>query len=94
MCINLDKIISAGKINLCAFDKAGALTEDYLNIVGFLPVEAHYKDENEIYLDSINSHNVIIFDQFYDSVKILSNNNFEYYKSKCINKDGITKKKN
>ena len=93
MCINRDKIIYAGKINICVFDKTGTLTEDHLNIAGFLPVEAHQKSENEIYLDSYNSHNVFIFDQFYDSVKNLSNKNFEYYKSKCVNKEIITKKK-
>ena len=45
MCINRDKITSAGKINVCVFDKTGTLTEDHLNIAGFLPVEAHHKDD-------------------------------------------------
>ena len=92
ICINRDKIIYAGKINICVFDKTGTLTEDHLNIAGFLPVEAHQKDKIEIDIDSNNS-NVFIFDQFYDSVKILSNKNLEYYKSKSENKDVNKKKK-
>jgi cation-transporting ATPase 13A3/4/5 len=93
MCINRDKITSAGKIDICVFDKTGTLTEDHLNIAGFLPVEAHSKDENQIDLNTSGSHNMFIFDQYYDSVQALSSNNFEYYKSKINNKDAISKKK-
>ena len=93
MCINRDKITSAGRIDVCVFDKTGTLTEDHLNIYGFLPVEAHQKDENQIDLNTYGSHNVFIFDQFYESVKELSQQNLEYYKEKIINKDVITKKK-
>ena len=93
MCINRDKIVSSGKIDVCVFDKTGTLTEDHLNISGFLPVEAHHKDQNNIDLESSGSHNVFTFDQFYDSIKILSNQNFNYYKEKISDKTVITKKK-
>ena len=94
MCINRDKITSAGRINICVFDKTGTLTEDHLNIAGFLPVEAHSRDKDDIDLNFSGSQNMFIFDQYYDSVKALSKYNFEYYKSKVDNKDIITKKKN
>ena len=93
MCINRDKITSAGRIDICVFDKTGTLTEDHLNISGFLPVEAHQKGENEIDLNTYGSQNVFIFDQYYESVKELSNQNLQYYKEKINNKDVITKKK-
>ena len=93
ICINREKIISAGKIDVCVFDKTGTLTEDHLNIAGFLPVEAHHKDSNQIDLNSFGSHNVFTFGQFYDSIKNLSNKNFSYYKEKIANKEVITKKK-
>ena len=90
MCINREKITSAGRIDVCVFDKTGTLTEDHLNIAGFLPVEAHQKDETQINLDS---HNMFMFDQYYDSVEVLSKNNFEYYKEKSVNNNAINKKK-
>ena len=93
MCINRDKITSAGRITICVFDKTGTLTEDHLNIAGFLPVEAHHKDENTIDINDNGSHNVFIFDQYYESVEILSKQNYEYYKSKIANQEVITKKK-
>ena len=93
MCINRDKITSAGRIDVCVFDKTGTLTEDHLNIAGFLPVEAHHKDQTQIDLNENSSKNTFIFDQYYDSVEILSKRNYEYYKEKITNKDIITKKK-
>jgi len=94
MCINRDKITSAGKINVCVFDKTGTLTEDHLNIAGFLPVEAHHKDDDSSSVISSNeSHNVFIFGDYTDSIKSLSNQNFEYYKSKSVDESVITKKK-
>ena len=92
MCINRDKITSAGKIDICVFDKTGTLTEDHLNIAGFLPVEAHQKDETQININN-NSQNLFIFDQYYDSVQALSKQNYEYYKEKIKNNEVITKKK-
>ena len=83
MCINRDKIISAGKIDICVFDKTGTLTEDHLNIAGFLPVESHRRDDNQINLTinlNSNSKNEFMFGQYYDSVKEMSKQNYEYYK--------------
>ena len=90
MCINREKITSAGRIDVCVFDKTGTLTEDHLNISGFLPVEAHRRDETQLNLDS---HNTFMFDQYYDSVEVLSKNNYEYYKEKSLNNNAINKKK-
>ena len=90
MCINREKITTAGRIDVCVFDKTGTLTEDHLNIAGFLPVEAHRRDETQIDLDS---HNMFTFDQYYDSVEVLSKHNFEYYKEKSVNPDMMNKKK-
>ena len=92
MCINRDKITSAGKINVCVFDKTGTLTEDHLNIAGFLPVEAHHNDDLSSGISTNESHNVFIFGDYTDSIKSLSNENFEYYKSKSVDQSVITKK--
>ena len=92
MCINRDKITSAGRINICVFDKTGTLTEDHLNIAGFLPIEAHRKDENEINSSGSDSHNLFMFDQYYESVQQLSKDNFNYYKAKATNQSNISKK--
>ena len=82
MCINRNKITPAGKISICVFDKTGTLTEDHLNIAGFIPVYAKsIKNDGK---DNINnfSHNAFFFDKFYESIKDLSNSNFNYYKDK------------
>ena len=92
MCINRDKITSAGRINICVFDKTGTLTEDHLNIAGFLPIEAHHRDDNELNLKKSESHNFFMFDQYYDSVLDLSKENFRYYKSKSNDQNNINKK--
>ena len=91
MCINRDKITSAGRIDICVFDKTGTLTEDHLNIAGFLPVEAHSKDENQIILNASGSKNTFSFGQYHDSVEVLSKRNFEYYKEKINNQNVISK---
>ena len=96
MCINRDKITSAGKIDVCVFDKTGTLTEDHLNIAGFLPVESHHRDMNQININinlNNNSSNEFTFDQFYDSVKDISNLNYQYYKEKIKDKSIISNKK-
>jgi cation-transporting ATPase 13A3/4/5 len=95
MCINRDKITSAGKIDVCVFDKTGTLTEDHLNIAGFLPVESHHRDMNQININinlNNNSSNEFTFDQFYDSVKDISNLNYQYYKEKIKDKSIISNK--
>ena len=96
MCINRDKIISAGKIDVCVFDKTGTLTEDHLNIAGFLPVESHRRDDNQINLTinlNSNSKNEFMFGQYYDSVKEMSKQNYEYYKEKIKDNSIISNKK-
>ena len=86
-CINRNKITPAGKVNICVFDKTGTLTEDHLNIAGFLPVQAH---SNE---DSGDPHSVFTFDKHYDSVKDLSQENYEYYKQKMKGENVKSRKK-
>ena len=95
ICLNRNKITSAGKINICVFDKTGTLTEDHLNIAGFLPVEAHTNHNIEKKNDNMKdfSNNIFVFDQFYDSVKELSEQNFNYYKEKIRDPTKKSKKK-
>ena len=89
-CINRNKITPAGKVTVCVFDKTGTLTEDHLTIAGFLPVEAFNKNTE----DNFNfSHNIFAFDQFYQSIKEISNENFNYYKEKKNNPKKKSKKK-
>lgn len=45
ICINKDKINSAGRIGVCVFDKTGTLTEDHLEIASYVPV-SFYQDQN------------------------------------------------
>ena len=78
-CINRNKITPAGKVSVCVFDKTGTLTEDHLTIAGFLPVEAFSINTDDNYN---SSHNIFDFDQFYQSIKEISNENFNYYKEK------------
>ena len=87
MCINRDKITPAGKVNICVFDKTGTLTEDHLNISGFLPVQAHSNEDSE------DPHSVFTFDKHYDSVKDLSQENYEYYKQKMKGENVKSRKK-
>ena len=95
ICLNRNKITSAGKINICVFDKTGTLTEDHLNIAGFLPVEAHTNHNIEKKNDNMKdfSNNIFVFDQFYDSVKELSKENFNYYKEKIRDPTKKSKRK-
>ena len=100
LCINRNKITSCGRIDVCVFDKTGTLTEDHLNISGFLPVEAHSKDNinniintNLINTNNPNSKSVFIFDKFYENVQELSKENYEYYKEKINNENIKSRKK-
>ena len=100
ICINRNKITSCGKIDICVFDKTGTLTEDHLNISGFLPVEAHSKENynNIINTHMINTYNfgsnsVFIFDKYYENVQEISKENYEYYKEKINNNNIKTRKK-
>ena len=54
ICINKDKINSAGKISVCVFDKTGTLTEDHLNIASFLPVSFYQTQNGNIRIKFIN----------------------------------------
>ena len=100
MCINRNKITSCGRIDVCVFDKTGTLTEDHLNISGFLPVEAHSKENINNYINAhqintqnFSSNSVFIFDKYYENVMDLSRENYEYYKEKMSNNNIKTRKK-
>ena len=83
ICINKDKINSAGKISVCVFDKTGTLTEDHLNIASYLPV-SFYQTENG---------NIKI--KFTNEIKNLENmakSSYEYYKNKNKNPENKSPK--
>ena len=93
MCINRNKITSAGKVSICVFDKTGTLTEDHLNIVGFVPIYSHSlkEDGNDKKINFFN--NKYYFDKFCSSIKDLSNENYIYYKEKVKDPNKKTKEK-
>ena len=59
ICINKEKINSAGKISVCVFDKTGTLTEDHLNIASFLPVSFYQTPNGNIRIKFSNEINDI-----------------------------------
>ena len=83
ICINKDKINSAGKISVCVFDKTGTLTEDNLNIASFLPVSFYQAPNGAIKIKFSNEVNDIEKD-----AKLI----YEYYKNKKINSDNKSPK--
>ena len=83
ICINKDKINSAGKISVCVFDKTGTLTEDHLNIASFLPVSFYQAPNGAIKIKFSNEVNDIEKD-----AKLI----YEYYKNKKINSDNKSPK--
>ena len=94
MCINRNKITPAGKISICVFDKTGTLTEDHLDIAGFIPVYARSKSiisEGKKNISNF-SHNSFFFGRFYESMKDLSKENFQYYKEKSKDPSKKSKK--
>ena len=78
ICINKDRINSAGKISVCVFDKTGTLTEDHLNIASFVPVSFYQTQNGNIRIKFANEINDI------DKIAELI---FDYYKNKKINPD-------
>lgn len=76
ICINKEKINSAGKISVCVFDKTGTLTEDHLNIASFLPVSFYQTPNGNIRIKFSNEIN---------DIEIKAKAIFEYYKQKKSN---------
>ena len=84
ICINKDKINSAGKISVCVFDKTGTLTEDHLNIASYVPVSLY---------QSQNGNIRIKFTQEIDNIEKMSQAVYEYYKNKKKNPESKNPKK-
>ena len=76
ICINKDKINSAGKISVCVFDKTGTLTEDHLNIASFLPVSFYQTQNGNIRIKFSNE---------ITDMESIAKSNYEYYKKKKLN---------
>ena len=83
ICINKDKINSAGKISVCVFDKTGTLTEDHLNIDSFLPVSFYQTENGKI---------KIKFSNRIDNVESISKSSYEYYKKKKLSSENKSPK--
>ena len=79
LCINKEKINSAGKIKVCVFDKTGTLTEDHLDIYSYVPITVN---ENNINNDENKN---FIFGRETKSVKEMAQSSYEYYKNKLKN---------
>ena len=78
LCINKEKINSAGKIKVCVFDKTGTLTEDHLDIYAYLPVTMSSK-KNE---DEVEDKKNFFFGKETKSVKEMAQSSYQYYKNK------------
>ena len=78
ICVNRDKVNTAGKVNMICLDKTGTLTEDDLDIYGFRPIMLSKNDE-------------FVFGTFSKTAKGFVERAYKYYKNKRINK---TKNKN
>ena len=83
ICINKDKINSAGKISVCVFDKTGTLTEDHLNIASYLPV-SFYQGQNGVIK--------IKFSNEVNDIETVAKLIYEYYKSKKSNPENKSPK--
>ena len=83
ICINKDKINSAGKISVCVFDKTGTLTEDHLNISSYLPVSFYQSENGKI---------KIKFSNKIDNIEEIAKSSYEYYKKKKLNSDNKSPK--
>ena len=80
MCINKEKINSAGKIKVCVFDKTGTLTEDHLDIFSYLPITINPDIKN-----NDKNKKRFIFGKERKSVKEMAQSSYEYYKNKINN---------
>ena len=83
ICINKDKINSAGKISVCVFDKTGTLTEDHLNIATYLPVSFYQGQNGAI---------KIKFSTEVNDIETLAKLIYEYYKNKKANPENKSPK--
>ncbi len=83
ICINKDKINSAGKISVCVFDKTGTLTEDHLNIASYVPVSLYQSQTGNIRIKFANEIN---------SLEKMAQSTYEYYKNKKKNPETKTPK--
>jgi cation-transporting ATPase 13A3/4/5 len=80
ICINKEKINSAGKIKVCVFDKTGTLTEDHLDIYSYVPITIN---ANEI--GNNDEKKKFIFGKETKSVKEMAAESYTYYKDKLKN---------
>ena len=87
LCINKEKINSAGKIKVCVFDKTGTLTEDHLDIYSFLPITITSKGNEE------DKNKNFIFGKETKSVKEMAESSYDYYKNKLKDPSNKSAKK-
>jgi cation-transporting ATPase 13A3/4/5 len=80
LCINKEKINSAGKIKVCVFDKTGTLTEDHLDIYAYVPITVNANDD----INNEENKN-FVFGKETKSVKEMAKRSYEYYKDKLKN---------
>ena len=87
MCINKDKINSAGKIKVCVFDKTGTLTEDHLDIHSYIPITVSSRNNQ-----GDNKTN-FVFGKETNSVREMAESSYLYYKDKMQNPSNKSAKK-
>ena len=73
ICVNRDKVNTAGKVNMICLDKTGTLTEGNLNVFGFRQV-------------MLNKNDQFIFGNFTKNIKNYSERAYRYYKEKRLKK--------
>ena len=73
ICVNRDKVNTAGKVNMICLDKTGTLTEEDLGIYGFRPILLNKGDE-------------FMFGNFSKSAKGYVERAYKYYKNKRLKK--------
>ena len=73
ICVNRDKVNTAGKVNMICLDKTGTLTEEDLGIYGFRPILLTKGDE-------------FMFGNFSKSAKGYVERAYKYYKNKRLKK--------
>ena len=87
MCINKDKINSAGKIKVCVFDKTGTLTEDHLDIHSYIPITVSSRNNQE------DKKANFVFGKETNSVREMAESSYLYYKDKMQNPSNKSAKK-
>ena len=78
LCINKEKITSAGKISVCVFDKTGTLTQDHLSIYAFLPVT--------VISSGNQKQKKFVFGKETKSIKSMADSSYLYYKKRIKDK--------